>query len=251
MPRAVGRRQTPAGARGPYSSVPLRRCGLPLLARWLHRPPVCAWRGPPIRELATIRRNLANPRVSHCLILLRGRPIGALKCYDPAGDWTSALPFDPHGTRGLDLFFGEAGFQGKGHGSALLRWVPDSLLARADDRRVIADPDLKNRASIRAFEKAGFCDAGETILSGERERLLVRGQWSLRDRARFAVARVLSRLPPREAELLKRRHGIGAKRGDLAEAGRQFSITRERIRQIEARALARLGRRNDKGPGVA
>ena len=251
MPRTAGRRQTLAGARGLYGLVPLRRRDLPLLARWLHRPHARAWWGPPVRELATIRRNLANPRVDDFLILFRGRPIGALQCYDPAGDWACALPFDPRRTRGLDLFIGEPGFPGKGHGSTLLRQVSDALLARADVCRVIADPDPKNGASIRAFEKAGFYNAGEMVLSGERVRLLVRGQWCLRDRARFAVARVLSELPPREAEHLRRCYGIGAERGDLAEVGRQFSITRERIRQIEARALARLRRPNDEGPGVA
>jgi RNA polymerase primary sigma factor len=52
---------------------------------------------------------------------------------------------------------------------------------------------------------------------------------------------LLASLTPREASVLRMRFGIGEK-GDhtLEEVGRRFSVTRERIRQIEAKALERL-----------
>jgi RNA polymerase primary sigma factor len=55
---------------------------------------------------------------------------------------------------------------------------------------------------------------------------------------------LLSTLTPREASVLRMRFGIGEK-GDqtLEEIGERFSVTRERIRQIEAKALERLRRR--------
>jgi RNA polymerase primary sigma factor len=53
--------------------------------------------------------------------------------------------------------------------------------------------------------------------------------------------RLLETLTPREAKVLRLRFGIG-ERGEhtLEEVGQRFAVTRERIRQIEAKALARL-----------
>ena len=52
---------------------------------------------------------------------------------------------------------------------------------------------------------------------------------------------VLETLTPREEKVLRMRFGIG-ERSDhtLEEVGRDFSVTRERIRQIEAKALRKL-----------
>ncbi len=55
------------------------------------------------------------------------------------------------------------------------------------------------------------------------------------------IKRVLASLNPREAKILRMRFGIEEKRDyTLEELGRQFGITRERIRQIEAKALRKL-----------
>jgi RNA polymerase primary sigma factor len=52
---------------------------------------------------------------------------------------------------------------------------------------------------------------------------------------------VLSSLSDREARVLKMRFGLGGKRPmTLEEVGREFGVTRERIRQIEAKALRKL-----------
>ena len=53
--------------------------------------------------------------------------------------------------------------------------------------------------------------------------------------------RVLSTLTPREEKVLRMRFGIGEKADHtLEEVGRDFDVTRERIRQIEAKALRKL-----------
>ena len=55
------------------------------------------------------------------------------------------------------------------------------------------------------------------------------------------VANVLATLPPREQEVLKMRFGLGDGYSlTLEEVGLLFKVTRERIRQIEAKALRRL-----------
>lgn len=58
---------------------------------------------------------------------------------------------------------------------------------------------------------------------------------------RDSTTRVLSTLTPREERVLRMRFGIGMNTDHtLEEVGQQFSVTRERIRQIEAKALRKL-----------
>jgi RNA polymerase primary sigma factor len=58
---------------------------------------------------------------------------------------------------------------------------------------------------------------------------------------REATTRVLSSLTPREERVLRMRFGIGMNTDHtLEEVGQQFNVTRERIRQIEAKALRKL-----------
>ena len=58
---------------------------------------------------------------------------------------------------------------------------------------------------------------------------------------RETTTRVLSTLTPREERVLRMRFGIGMNTDHtLEEVGQQFSVTRERIRQIEAKALRKL-----------
>ncbi|MCC3861454.1 RNA polymerase sigma factor RpoD [Pseudemcibacter aquimaris] len=62
-------------------------------------------------------------------------------------------------------------------------------------------------------------------------------QTNLRD----TTTRVLASLTPREERVLRMRFGIGMNTDHtLEEVGQQFSVTRERIRQIEAKALRKL-----------
>ena len=58
---------------------------------------------------------------------------------------------------------------------------------------------------------------------------------------REATTQVLACLTPREERILRMRFGIGMDSDHtLAEVGKQFSVTRERIRQIEAKTLRKL-----------
>jgi RNA polymerase primary sigma factor len=64
---------------------------------------------------------------------------------------------------------------------------------------------------------------------------------AIQSNLREITTRVLASLTPREERVLRLRFGIGTN-GDrtLEEVGQQFSVTRERIRQIEAKALRKL-----------
>jgi len=58
-----------------------------------------------------------------------------------------------------------------------------------------------------------------------------------------ATTDILESLTPREAKVLRMRFGIGMNTDHtLEEVGKQFDVTRERIRQIEAKALRKLRR---------
>ena len=57
---------------------------------------------------------------------------------------------------------------------------------------------------------------------------------------RDCVAEVLAELVPREERILRMRFGIGMPDHTLEQVGKTFGVTRERIRQIEAKALQKL-----------
>jgi RNA polymerase sigma factor (sigma-70 family) len=61
---------------------------------------------------------------------------------------------------------------------------------------------------------------------------------------RQSIERVLDQLGPREREIVIRRFGLGdvTSPQTLEEVGRHFGVTKERIRQIEGRALNKLRR---------
>ena len=64
---------------------------------------------------------------------------------------------------------------------------------------------------------------------------------AIRSNLREATTRVLASVTPREERVLRMRFGIGMNKDHtLEEVGQQFSVTRERIRQIEAKALRKL-----------
>jgi RNA polymerase primary sigma factor len=64
----------------------------------------------------------------------------------------------------------------------------------------------------------------------------------MRNSLREIASEALSTLSPREAEILRLRYGLdgSGEERTLEEVGRHFNVTRERIRQIEGKALAKL-----------
>ena len=60
------------------------------------------------------------------------------------------------------------------------------------------------------------------------------------------IAEILGSLSEREQKVIKLRFGIGGGRPHtLEEVGAEFAVTRERIRQIEAKALSKLRKHKD------
>jgi len=54
------------------------------------------------------------------------------------------------------------------------------------------------------------------------------------------VTEILLMLTPREERVIRRRFGIGVNDATLEDIGQDFSVTRDRIRQIEAKALRKM-----------
>lgn len=134
---------------------PVEQGDLPLLAQWLARPHVERWWGDPAKAIASTERNLSDPAVDCFVMRLDGHDAGFLQSYDPHA-WTGH-PFadSPAGTRGLDMFIGEAGLVGRGYGSCATRQFVDHLFqVGVPEARI--DPHPDNVAAIRAYEKAGF-----------------------------------------------------------------------------------------------
>ena len=75
----------------------------------------------------------------------------------------------------------------------------------------------------------------------EDKNALLPVESAIHSNLRETTTRVLASLTPREERVLRMRFGIGMNTDHtLEEVGQQFSVTRERIRQIEAKALRKL-----------
>ncbi len=75
----------------------------------------------------------------------------------------------------------------------------------------------------------------------EDKNALIPVDSAINSNLRGATTKVLASLTPREERVLRMRFGIGMNTDHtLEEVGQQFSVTRERIRQIEAKALRKL-----------
>ena len=75
----------------------------------------------------------------------------------------------------------------------------------------------------------------------EDKNALIPIEAAVKSSLRHTTTRILSSLTPREERVLRMRFGIGMNSDHtLEEVGQQFSVTRERIRQIEAKALRKL-----------
>ncbi|MGO1053580.1 GNAT family N-acetyltransferase [Crossiella sp. CA198] len=151
---------------------------LDLLHAWMNDPAVAEfW------ELARSRPEIAdylrfqsgNGYCAPSLGLLDGVPMSYWELYDP---WREGLaghyPAEP-GDIGLHLLIGPGSARGRGLGAPLLRAVTDWQFAQDQRvRRIVAEPDVRNLASIRVFERAGFACHGELELPGKRAAFMIR-----------------------------------------------------------------------------
>ena len=158
---------------------------LRLVHDWLQRPHVSRWWA----ERRTYEDVVAHylPAIEgtdptdHYLVLLDGRPVGMLQTYlvSDYPTYAEQIRISDSATAGADILIGEEELTGQGLGTEVLRrFVDDVVFARSQTTACVADPDERNVASLRAFEKAGFHvertfvdpDDGQTHALVRRER---------------------------------------------------------------------------------
>ena len=145
---------------------------LPMIRRWLDAPHVRDWWGDPSEQYALVSGDLDEPAIDQYIVSADGRAFGYLQCYDLTA-WDSGFGEQPKGTRGIDLFIGEADMIERGHGSAMLRAFADERLKRGAPR-VVTDPDPRNLRALRAYENAGFARVGIVDTPDRPSLLMVR-----------------------------------------------------------------------------
>ena len=135
---------------------------LPLLHGWLQQEHVARWWNERSTYEEVERHYLpaieGREPTDLYLILLAGEPVGFIQTY-LVSDYPeyAAQVGVGEDVAGVDLFLGERRALGRGLGSAALRaFVSEVVFARPGTAACVADPDVRNVASVRAFEKAGF-----------------------------------------------------------------------------------------------
>jgi RimJ/RimL family protein N-acetyltransferase len=149
---------------------------LPVIHRWMNDPEVAVFwdlAGSLDRTADHVYGQIERRHVQPLLARLSGRPIGYWELYqaaeDPLARYYTAQPQD----LGVHLLIGEGDCRGLGLGSLMLRALVGAV-QREQPRRLVAEPDACNLASIRAFTAAGFTPAGTLELPTKRATLMVR-----------------------------------------------------------------------------
>jgi RimJ/RimL family protein N-acetyltransferase len=161
-PVAVTFRVAAALPAPPVSFRPLAESDLPDLVAWMHAPHAVRWFHEDL-DLAAAERKY-RPRIDGSspvrvhVILIGGRPCGFIQHY-PVREVPGyrPVPGEPDGA-GIDYLIGVEAFAGRGLGPQVIwSYLTDVVFtARPDVQRVIASPEVANRRSVRALEKAGF-----------------------------------------------------------------------------------------------
>ncbi len=135
---------------------------LSLVHEWLQRPHVRRWWSD--RETYEEVAEHYLPAIGGkeptdlYIALLDEQPIGFVQTY-LVSDYPdyAALVGVGEGVAGVDLFVGDAALTGQGIGSEILgKFVEEVVFDSPTTIACLADPDVRNVASLRAFEKAGF-----------------------------------------------------------------------------------------------
>jgi aminoglycoside 6'-N-acetyltransferase len=142
---------------------------LRLLHEWLQRPHVRTWWSEHETYEDVVEHYLpaieGREPTDHYLILLDERPIGFIQTY-LVSDYLEYAALVQVGERvaGVDLLIADPELTGKGVGSEVLRaFTRDVVFTRESTIACVADPDVRNMASIRAFEKTGFSVVREFV----------------------------------------------------------------------------------------
>lgn len=136
---------------------------LRLLHEWLQRPHVRQWWGEPRTFEGVVEHYQpaidGRDPTDHYLVVIGGRPVGMVQTYLVADypEHAKLMSISDSTTAGADILIGVAELTGQGIGTEILeQFVTEIVFRRPGTTCCVADPDVRNIASLRAFEKAGF-----------------------------------------------------------------------------------------------
>jgi RimJ/RimL family protein N-acetyltransferase len=127
------------------------------------------------RWAQAIEEQVAGEHSIPCLTSVNGEDFGYVELYRVRHDRLAEYYAWQEHDWGIHVAIGDIDRLGRGLGRRLLRALADALF-RADplSERVVAEPDVTNLPSIRAFEAAGFVTQGELELPEKKALLMVR-----------------------------------------------------------------------------
>ena len=165
-------------------AIAFRRLGVDDLQQiflWLIRPHVAKWYAPMPSSFAEVvakygPRTLEGNAVRSFVVTLDGADVGYIQAYaiETFPDYGAQLDCEK-GVAGIDLFIGEEALLHRGIGPQVVRrFVDEIVFASMGAHACLAGPDDGNKASIRAFEKAGFQRWKTVRIDDERNECVLR-----------------------------------------------------------------------------
>ena len=151
-----------------YSFQPLHRSHFQLLLSWLQTLHVKKWYDADINHsIETVKEkytsytngykeiNGIKKPIAAYLCMIDDAPIGYIQLYNPR-DFESEIKFTdlPLSLGALDLFIGAPEYVGKGIGSKIIKIFLKKYAQKYE--YIFVNPDVKNSAAIKCYEKVGF-----------------------------------------------------------------------------------------------
>jgi len=138
---------------------PLLKEDYELFAHWLEQPHVSKWwREPATVEFVEKEYGPSDKKTDVYIIEGDSKPIGIIQSYRIEDYPEHFEKIRIKKAIGIDLLIGLSNLTGKGYGTQLLESFINTMIRKkySNANYVIADPEIANIASVRAFEKAGF-----------------------------------------------------------------------------------------------
>lgn len=165
---------------GSFNFKKIKESDLLLLSKWLEEPHVKKWW--PILEkdelLSEFLQRIRSKDTFGYIVSFNDKPIGYIQYYfvdgktDKTGLW---LPKDilSKSVVGTDQFIGDSNLTGRGYGTEFIKKFIDLVFQiEPNIKTIIVDPDPKNIAAIRCYEKVGFKKVNEFDVSWGKALLM-------------------------------------------------------------------------------
>lgn len=145
------------------------------LYEWMHQPHVIPFWKLNI-SVEQYRDHLQKFLADHHQTLfigeLDGLPMSYWEAYWVKGDILANYYDYQEADQGIHLLIGPTTFLGKGYALTLLRLLVNHLFQHQETKKVVAEPDIRNKKMIHVFEKCGFVMQKEIQLPDKRAALM-------------------------------------------------------------------------------